>query len=56
MTDPQDLVGGPLPNAERAEVPEEKLRLYALSREHLRGRDKARVFRSALGIGEEDWE
>lgn len=39
-----------LPNAERAQVPLEKLRDYALNSEHLKGGNKARVFASALGL------
>ena len=38
------------PNSERAVVQMEKLRDYCLSREHPRGRNKARVFESALGL------
>jgi hypothetical protein len=40
-----------LPNAERAEVDFIKLTDYVLSASHPRGRNKARVFASALGIG-----
>ncbi|HEX9987234.1 MAG TPA: hypothetical protein VGE45_02005 [Chloroflexia bacterium] len=39
-----------LPNPERAVVDIEKLRDYCLSFEHLRGRHKARVFLSVLGL------
>ena len=39
-----------LPNPERAVVQIEKLRDYCLSPAHPRGRNKARVFESALGI------
>lgn len=45
-----------LPRAELAEIPEDKLRGYALNPEHLAGRHKARVFASMLGIGAADWE
>ena len=45
-----------LPNADEATVPREKLRDYALDPEHPLGRHKARVFRSALGITQTDWE
>ena len=45
-----------LPNAESAELPVDKLRDYALNPAHPRGQHKARVFRSALGIGRDDWE
>jgi hypothetical protein len=39
-----------LPNGERAVVDLEKLREYCLSLNHPRGRHKARVFRSVLGL------
>ena len=39
-----------LPNHERAEIDIAKLRDYCLSSTHLRGRHKARLFASALGI------
>ena len=39
-----------LPNAERAIVDLRKLRDYCLSLEHPRGRHKARVFESVLGL------
>ena len=39
-----------LPNADRAIVEIEKLRDYCLSSSHPRGRHKARVFVTALGI------
>jgi hypothetical protein len=39
-----------LPNRERAIVDIEKLRDYCLSLDHPRGRHKARVFRSVLGL------
>ena len=39
-----------LPNGERAVVDIEKLRDYCLSLNHPRGRHKARVFRSVLGL------
>jgi hypothetical protein len=45
-----------IPNAERAVVDIRKLREYALSAEHLRGRHKARVFESALGLTAKDAE
>ncbi len=43
-----------LPNAERAEIPEAKLRDYLLSPSHAVGRFKARFFRS-LGYTQDDW-
>ena len=45
-----------LPKAHQASIPREKLEHYALDPEHPLGRHKARVFRSALGIGQRDWE
>ena len=54
--------GGPsfttvkLPNAEHAEVDVAKLRYYCLSPSHPRGRHKARVFSSRLGLGPADAE
>ncbi len=45
-----------LPNADRAVVEIEKLRDYCLSSSHPRGRHKARVFVTALGITADDAE
>src|SRR3972149_3131533 len=45
-----------LPNADRAVVEIEKLRDYCLSSNHPRGRHKARVFVTALGITADDSE
>jgi DNA polymerase III epsilon subunit-like protein len=45
-----------IPNAENAFIDREKLRDYCLSREHPRGRHKARVFASALGLTADDTE
>lgn len=45
-----------LPNSEDAVVEVRKLRDYCLSPEHPRGRHKARVFASALGLTVEDSE
>jgi hypothetical protein len=39
-----------LPNGERALIPIEKLTAYCLNPDHPRGKDKARVFASVLGI------
>jgi len=39
-----------LPNSDRAVIAIEKLRDYALNEEHSKGKHKARVFRSMLGI------
>lgn len=44
-----------LPGAERARIPTDKLVRYALDPTHPRGRHKARVFASALGIRNQDW-
>ena len=45
-----------LPNGDRAVVELAKLSDYCLNERHLRGRHKARVFASALGITSEDAE
>jgi len=45
-----------LPNSDRAIVDIQKLRDYCLSLEHPRGRHKARVFLSALGLTAADAE
>lgn len=39
-----------LPNGERALIPLEKLTDYCLNPDHARGKDKAHVFASVLGI------
>jgi hypothetical protein len=44
-----------LPGAGRATIPTDKLVRYALDPTHPRGRHKARVFASALGIHKQDW-
>ena len=44
-----------VPRAESAEIPEDRLHDYALDPDHPRGRHKARVFSSLLGIGSADW-
>jgi len=43
-------------NCERAVVDLQKLRDYCLSPDHLRGRHKAHVFASALGLSADDAE
>src|SRR4051794_2042215 len=43
-----------LPSAESAIVDLDKLTEYCLNPDHLRGRHKARVFKSALGIDRND--
>ena len=45
-----------LPGAEDAEIAEAKLRYYVLDPDHHLGKHKARVFQSALGIGQDDWQ
>ncbi len=45
-----------LPDAEKADIPRDKLADYVLNPEHETGRHKARVFRSALGFTAENWE
>jgi hypothetical protein len=42
-----------VPGADRAQVAIEKVRDYCLSQEHPRGRHKARVLESALGLRQE---
>lgn len=44
-----------LPRAGQARIPTDKLVRYALDPNHERGRHKARVFASALGITAADW-
>jgi hypothetical protein len=44
-----------LPRAEIAEIPEEKLRDYALDPGHTTGSHKARLFTSVLAIDRSDW-
>ncbi len=44
-----------LPRAREARIPTDKLVRYALDLAHERGRHKARVFASALGITASDW-
>jgi hypothetical protein len=44
-----------LPRAREATIPTAKLVSYALDPSHERGRHKARVFASALGITTSDW-
>lgn len=45
-----------LPNGDSASVDIRKIRDYCLSREHPRGKHKARVFEDALGLTAEDSE
>lgn len=44
-----------LPRAAQARIPTDKLLRYALNPGHERGRHKARVFASRLGITASDW-
>jgi hypothetical protein len=44
-----------LPRAAAARIPTDKLVRYALDPGHERGRHKARMFQSALGITGRDW-
>lgn len=44
-----------LPRAREARIPTDKLLRYALDLTHERGRHKARVFASALGITTSEW-
>ena len=43
-----------LPNSDRAAVDLAKIRDYCLNPRHEDGKHKARVFRSALGLGQQD--
>lgn len=43
-----------LPNSEHAVIDVEKLKNYCLNPSHPEGRHKAKVFRSSLGVGQED--
>jgi hypothetical protein len=43
-----------VPNADRAILDIRKIEEYCLNPAHPRGRHKARVFREALGIGQND--
>lgn len=45
-----------LPRRHEAEIPPAKLKGYALDPDHDEGKNKARVFASALGIRQADWE
>jgi hypothetical protein len=57
MPDGHDRESGvKLPNGERAFVDAEKLRRYCLDPSHPRGRHKARVFASALGLSASEAE
>lgn len=45
-----------LPNGNQAEISMQKLINYCLNPEHSKGKDKARVFKSCLGITQENAE
>ena len=45
-----------LPNYKRAEIPRSKLEGYALNPANDEGKHKARVFKSALGFDQSNWE
>lgn len=45
-----------LPNGDQAEISMQKLINYCLNPEHSRAKDKARVFKSCLGITQENAE
>ena len=45
-----------LPNYERAEIPRSKIEGYALNPANDEGKHKARVFKSALGFDQSNWE
>ena len=44
------------PDIDRAQINPMKLRDYCLSPEHPRGKHKARVFQSVLGLEQKDWQ
>jgi hypothetical protein len=52
--EPAAKVGDPLPRADEAYIDREKLVHYALDSHSERGRHKAHVFRTALGIERDD--
>jgi len=45
-----------IPNHQRAVIPRDKLEGYALNPDHDPGKHKARVFKTALGFEQKDWE
>jgi len=45
-----------LPNYDKAVISRDKLEGYVLNPAHDEGKHKARVFKSALGFGQSDWE
>lgn len=45
-----------LPNYQNAIIPRQKLENYALDPSHPEGKHKARVFKSALGFDQSNWE
>ena len=45
-----------IPNYQRAVIPRAKVEGYVLDLSHPRGRNKAIVFKSALGFEQSDWE
>lgn len=49
-------IGEALPRPQEAVISAAKLRDYALNSDHPKGRAKARVFASVLGITEDSWE
>lgn len=50
------LVTDSLPNADKAYIPEDKLRSYLLNPDHSHGTHKYRVFHSAFGVEPHQWE
>jgi hypothetical protein len=50
------VIGQPMPRADEAVIPEEKLYGYVLNSDHADGTHKARVFHSVLGLTASDWE
>jgi len=45
-----------LPNYDKAVIPSDKLEKYALDPAHDKGKHKARVFKSALGFEQSNWQ
>lgn len=50
----QKLARDVMPNADEPIIPDAKLSKYLLNPDHPRGADKARVYKAALGFGQED--
>ncbi|MGE4427493.1 MAG: DUF6883 domain-containing protein [Solirubrobacteraceae bacterium] len=53
---PEPQIGQPIPNAHLAKIDERKFTRYALDPDSDGGKDKAVVFKSALGFERDHWE